>query len=147
MPALKRNAVATKSPKSPKKAWPDAKKLEALEGEIAETLRQRVAEIDAASFLDQAIPLLRGVIMRQMEENQTSPDEPKEASRRGRDSATLSSLVRSLERLNRLDKSREARDRKNPRNDVELKERFVRRLDQLLANEPKTDAARKPDGR
>jgi hypothetical protein len=140
--SLKRSAAGTKSPKSKKSR---EKSIAVLKAEVAKALAKRLAEIDSNTFLNDAIPLLRGAILRQMKENETMPENHSEAIKRARDSMTLSGLVRTLERLNALDKSREKEGKKRPRNDAELKEGFVRRLDQLLANGPKASVPGEPE--
>ena len=103
---------------------------------------------DADGYLDEAIPLVRGMLLRQMKEHQKKSEGPTEAVKRSRESATSSNLVRTLERLDALARSREKRGKKAPTVDEkELRERFIRRMDQLLADEAKADAARKFDGR
>jgi hypothetical protein len=103
-------------------------------GDAPPVLFADMADLDADGFLDQAIPMLRTIIMRQMRENKATPRSPDTAARRARDSSTLSSLTKTLDQLNALDKSREKKGKKSKaKDDAELKERFVRRLDQLLA--------------
>jgi hypothetical protein len=125
--SLKRHAAGTKSPKSREK-----QKDAAPNAEADETLAARLAQIDSGQFLDEAIVLLRETILRQMKENRTAPKTASAASRRARDSNTLSGLVRTLEKLNALDKSREKKISRKMGSDAELKQSFVRRLDQLL---------------
>jgi len=130
-PPLKRSAAGTRLTTSPKS---QARKKPVPKDEVAQIGAPALAGIDAGEFLDQAIPLLRQVILRQMKANKTAPQSIGAATERARDSSTLSSLVRTLERLDALDRSREKKGKKGKTpSDAELKERFVSRLDQLLA--------------
>jgi hypothetical protein len=130
-PVLKRSAAGTRLTTSTKS---QAKRKPVRQGEAPQIVASELAGIESNEFLDRAIPLLRQAILRQMKTNKTAPRSIASATKRVRDSGTLSSLVRTLEKLNALDQSREKKGKKGkPQNDAELKEHFVRRLDQLLA--------------
>jgi hypothetical protein len=69
-----------------------------------------------------------------------------EARARARDARTLNELVRTLERLDALEKNRKSGGRKTKvKDDAELKEALVRRLDQLVAGARARETAGKPD--
>jgi hypothetical protein len=95
---------------------------------------------------DWAIDVVRRVIGWQIEEIRMEPSEEiKSANVRARDARTLAELVRTLERLDALEKRREAGGRKSkPRDDRDIKAKFVRRLDQLLAAGEKGGVPAKP---
>ena len=93
-----------------------------------------------------ATDYVRRVLDWQIREIEMQPSNDREiAAARARDARTLNELVRTLERLNALEKTRAGEKRKTKAaEDAELKEKFVRRLDQLLTAGPKADIAGKP---
>jgi hypothetical protein len=132
---LKRSASDTRLSTSPKKQieTPPARKRRTSScAQASETLA--VAAEDAPFDVDGVIDFLKREIDRQMKAIQKTPSKTDaRATTRARDARTISDLYRTLERLNTLEKKREKGRKTNPRDDREIKERFVRRLDKLLA--------------
>ncbi len=139
---LKRSAPSTRLSTSQKKKSAEAP----LEKRPRSVSSADLAAMDAESFLDHAIPMLRQVIVRQMKANKKAPQHANDATTRGRDSTALSGLVRTLEKLNALDTAREKKGKKGKaKDDAGLKEEFVRRLDQLLTARTTAKLPAKPE--
>jgi hypothetical protein len=84
---------------------------------------------------DWTVHLIRRVLEWQMEEILTKPSQtPASANARARDIRTMTELVRTLERLDAAARRREGKAKKPKAGDDEnIKQAFIRRLDQLLA--------------
>jgi DNA-binding transcriptional regulator YhcF (GntR family) len=132
---LKRGAPDTRLPTSPKKQieTPAAKKRPGpLPAQASETPD---GAGDAGPFdMDEVIDFLKREINRQMKTIQKTPSKTDVlASTRARDARTISDLYRTLERLNTLEKKRGKSGKAKPRDDGEIRENVVRKLDKLLA--------------
>jgi len=95
---------------------------------------------------DWAVEVVRRVLDWQIKRIQMKPSQDiKEANSRARDSRTLTELVRTLEKLDAVVKRHEGKGKKpKSRDDKEIKEQFVRRLDQLLAARDEGGVPAKP---
>lgn len=100
---------------------------------------------DADHFLSEMIPLFRAWIHKQVKDNQEATSDDDDHTQRKSEAATSSSLLKTLENLDKLARSREKRGKKASMLDErQLMERFIRRMDQLLADGTKASVARKP---
>ena len=150
-PSLKRSAAGTTLPTSPEKPRSELSfsdlidRHDSLEKHVAIVVAHELAKFNAAEFLDQTIPFLREIILRQMKTNRIAPKNADEAGLRSRDGSIFSGLVKTLERLDKLDRSRTIDRKTKKRTNAELKQEFLRRLDQLLASGPKTSVPGEPE--
>jgi hypothetical protein len=106
-----------------------------------------IAPADDAPLPDDwAAEIIRRVLAWQIEQIKMKPSKNTGAATvRARDARTMTELVRNLDRLDAVNKRREGKGRKSKsRNDKDIREEFIRRLDQLLAARDADGAAAKP---
>jgi hypothetical protein len=123
---------------------------QAAADEAPQSLASFVRQIFADQNLvpeDWAADLIRRVLKWQIEQLDMKPsNDTKTANVRAKDARTMTELVRTLEKLDAVEKRREGKGRKEKaRNDKDIKEQFVRRLDQLLAARDEASVPPKPE--
>jgi hypothetical protein len=143
---LKRSAAMTNSltsTKSRPKKQADAEEA----GQSVASVAQQAPADHAPDPEDWAADIIRAVLKWQIEQIRMKPSKnANTANRRAKDARTTAELVRTLERLDAVEKRREGKGRKaKPRNDKDIKEEFVRRLDQLLAARDEGSVPPKPE--
>ena len=123
------------------------KQTDAESAPSTSSIAQQAPPESAPLSEDWAVDMLRRIIRWQFEDIKMKPSKTKTAAnRRAHEARSVSELVNTITKLDAVERRREGKGRKvKPRDDSNIREEFIRRLDQLLAATRQTALPEKSD--